>query len=265
MNDHRDLLAVAFEAVDLGQKLLATMPPGTISDKHDRDIVTDLDLHIQHEMQAHLQRATPHFAFLGEEHGGGVIDENTEYVWALDPIDGTSNFAHGLPLCATSLALVHHGEPVVAVIHAPFLDLRYHATKNGGAYRNGQPIHASNTTQLNRAIVSLGDYATGTNAAKKNRRRFAVTQALADNVERVRMFGAASLDLTWVAEGRTDACIMLNNKPWDTGAGVLIAREAGANVIASTGNTHTFESHDTIACTPAITEQFLAIINSTNH
>jgi fructose-1,6-bisphosphatase/inositol monophosphatase family enzyme len=79
----------------------------------------------------YLETATPEFAFLGEEEGGGTLDQTTDYVWSLDLIDGASNFAHGIPLCATQLALVHRGEPIVAVIPAPFLEFRYHATGLG--------------------------------------------------------------------------------------------------------------------------------------
>jgi myo-inositol-1(or 4)-monophosphatase len=181
-------------------------------------------------------------------------------VWTLDPIDGTSNFAHGIPLCATSLALVHRGEPIVAVIVAPFLNLRYHATKGGGAYCNGKPIQASETTDLSRAIVSIGDYATGPEAAEKNRRRFAVTQALAENIERVRMFGAASLDLAWVAEGRTDACVILSNKPWDMAAGVLIVRESEALALDLTGDRHSNNSKTTVSCTPTISDAVVRLM-----
>jgi myo-inositol-1(or 4)-monophosphatase len=255
------LLAVAQEAADIGAKRMTTQAPGTVSAKDDRDYVTELDVRIQHEIRDHLARATPDIDFLGEEEGGRAIDETAEYVWVLDPIDGTSNFVHGIPLCATSLALVHRGEPVVGVIVAPFLNLHYHATKGGGAYCNDKPIHASETTDLSRAIVSIGDYATGEGAAEKNRRRFAVTKALAENVERVRMFGAASLDLAWVAEGRTDACVILSNKPWDTAAGILLARQSECDVIDLNGEIQSFSSGETIACTRLIAGQLFATIH----
>jgi myo-inositol-1(or 4)-monophosphatase len=241
-----ELLAIAQEAVEIGYKLMTTSGPGQIHQKGDRDLVTDLDLQIQREIRAYLEKATPETDFLGEEQGGGALDQAADYVWALDPIDGTSNFAHGIPLCATQLALVHQGEPIVAAIVAPFLSLRYHATKGRGAFRNGQPIHASGTTDLSHAIVSIGDYAVGPNSAEKNAHRLMVTKTLAENVERVRMFGSAALDLAWVAEGRTDACVILANKPWDTAAGVLIAREATAVVIDSSGRPHTFVSDETL-------------------
>lgn len=261
MKDLDELLGIAREAAEIGARLMLTNAPGRVTAKQDRDYVTELDVRIQREIQDHLRRATPDIDFLGEEDGGGALDETAEYVWALDPIDGTSNFAHGIPLCATSLALVHRGEPVVGVIVAPFLDLRYHATKGGGAYCNDKPIHASETTDLRRAIVSIGDYATGPGADEKNRRRFAVTKALAENVERVRMFGAASLDLAWVAEGRTDACVILSNKPWDMAAGVLIAQSATAKLRDLRRKPYRLDSSSTFACQPHLADAILDLVD----
>jgi myo-inositol-1(or 4)-monophosphatase len=255
VNNLNDLLTIAQEAVEIGYKLMTTADMGEVHQKGDRDLVTDLDLRIQRDVRAFLEQATPDFDFLGEEQGGGALDESAEYVWALDPIDGTSNFTHGIPLCASQLALVHRGEPIVSVIVAPFLNLHYHATKGGGAFRNSMAIHVSTTTNLRRAVVSIGDYATGPNAAKKNRRRLALTKHLAENVERVRMFGTAALDLAFVAEGRTDACIILANKPWDTAAGVLLVREAQGIVMDSSKRPHNFKSANTIATSKALADE----------
>ncbi|WP_298180501.1 inositol monophosphatase family protein [Saccharomonospora sp.] len=111
---------------------------------------------------------------------------------------------------------------------------------------------AREAADIGRAIVSIGDYATGEGAAEKNRRRFAVTQALAENVERVRMFGAASLDLAWVAEGRTDACVILSNKPWDMAAGALLARLFAAMVTDTNKRPHDLAAEETMACNPRL-------------
>ncbi|WP_007023306.1 inositol monophosphatase family protein [Saccharomonospora iraqiensis] len=257
MKDLDALLATARDAAAIGARLMTTRHPGTVRAKGDRDYVTELDVRIQHEIRDFLARTTPDIDFLGEEDGGGTIEESTGAVWVLDPIDGTSNFAHGIPLCATSLALVHHGEPVVGVVTAPFLNLRYHAVEGGGAYCNNERIHASTTTELHRAIVSLGDYATGEGAFEKNEHRFAVTRALAENVERVRMFGAASLDLAWVAQGRTDCCVILSNNPWDTAAGVLIATQAGATVVNTDGKKHSARSTATIGSNGVLVDSLL--------
>ncbi|WP_409466599.1 inositol monophosphatase family protein [Amycolatopsis sp. GA6-003] len=260
-NDDLDaMLAVAQEAAEIGRKLMVTQGPGEVHTKGDRDLVTDLDVRIQREVRDFLRRATPSFDFLGEEDGGDSIDSSAEYIWTLDPIDGTSNFAHGIPLCATQLALLHQGTPVVAAINAPFINLSYCAIRGSGAYCNGTLIHASPNSCIDRAIVSIGDYATGANASAKNNQRLALTRTLADNVERVRMFGSAALDLAFVAHGRTDACIILSNKPWDTASGVLIAREAGAIVTDLAGNSHSAHSLTTRATAANLSDSLTKMI-----
>jgi myo-inositol-1(or 4)-monophosphatase len=260
MNELAELLKIAKNAVSVGCSLLRTADPGTVGTKDDRDFVTDLDLRIQSTIKEHLSRTTPDISFLGEEQSEHRILDGHQ--WILDPIDGTSNFIHGLPMCAVSLALAHDGIPIVGVIGAPFLNLEYIASTGQGAFVNGNRIKVSCTQSLGNSLVSIGDYATGTGASTKNQRRFAVTVALAENVERIRMLGSAALDLAWVAEGRIDACVLLSNKPWDTAAGVLIARESGAVVTDSDGRHHSLTSAHTIAATPAISGPLLNLLAS---
>jgi myo-inositol-1(or 4)-monophosphatase len=143
---------------------------------------------------------------------------------------------------------------------APLLELRYHAVRGEGAFGNDKRLRVSSATDLAKAIVSIGDYAVGNKASEKNKKRLRLTALLAERVERIRMFGTAALDLAWVAEGRTDATMMLANKPWDTAAGVLIAREAGAVVVDSRGVKHQFRSQETIAATPGIADALLALV-----
>lgn len=254
-----DLADVAGRAVALGAELVRTSTPHQVIEKTERDTVTDVDVKVEQEVRAFLRRETPECGFLGEEEG----QEGDEGItWTLDPIDGTANFVHGLPLCAVSLALVQDGRPIVAEITAPFLDLRYSAVRGRGAYGNGTRMRASRTSELSKAIVSIGDYAVGEGAVAKNQRRLRLTALLAESVERVRMFGSAALDLAWVAQGRTDAAIMLTNKPWDTAAGVLVAREAGALVLDRMGEPHSLQSSDTIATAPGIADAMVAVVDS---
>ncbi|ONM47617.1 inositol monophosphatase family protein [Nocardia donostiensis] len=263
MIDTRALLNTARAAVAEGAALLGSSGPGEIHAKGERDFVTELDIEIQTAMQKQLHSVTPWIGFLGEEASTTATDrEDAEYVWTLDPIDGTSNFIHGLPLCAVSLALVHRGKPMIGVIQAPFLSLEYYAAEGSGAFCNGEPIAAGRAQNLRDAIVSIGDYAVGPRAAERNRRRFAITEALAATVERVRMFGSAALDLVWVAEGRTDGCVMLSNKPWDTAAGVLIARESGAVVTDSDGSPHSLRARHTIAANPVISRELVRVVST---
>ncbi len=261
-DDLAHLMTIAQQAVGLGYDLVKNTTPSEIRLKGDRDVVTEVDLRIEHEVRTYLDHAAPDFGFLGEEQGSTVDPATAEYLWTLDPIDGTSNFAHGLPLCAISLALLHHGDPIVAAIVAPQLDLRYYAAKDRGAFGNDGQLQVSKTTDLSHAIVSIGDYAVGPNAKEKNEVRLRLTALLAERVERIRMFGTAALDLAWVAEGRTDATIILSNKPWDTAAGVLLAREAGAAVLDGDGAAHRITSTETVVACPEIVSALLSLLQA---
>lgn len=257
------LFDIAWQATQIGADILASAHPTTVSKKGDRDLVTDVDLRIQRDITSHLTEAVPNVAVFGEESADRSDLPDAEHVWVLDPIDGTSNFVHGLPMCAISLALLQRGKPVIAITRAPMLNRTYHAVRGLGAFRNGDPIRASNTAGLNEAIVSLGDYAVGPGAVERNQRRLALTAALIPSVERIRMFGAATLDLAFVAEGATDACVIMANKPWDTAAGTLIASEAGAVVTDSGGRPHTCHSASTVASASGIARQLAAILAQT--
>jgi myo-inositol-1(or 4)-monophosphatase len=259
MTSHTSLLPIALDAMALASKLVRTRLPRVITAKTDRrDMASETDITVEREVRALLSDKTPTIGFLGEEEGASGT--NDELVWTLDPIDGTANFVRGIPLCAVSLALVDNRRPVLGVIDLPFLDTRYHAAEGDGAYANGQRIHVSPTSSLLDAIVSIGDFAVGAHAAEKNQHRLAVTTLLATRAQRVRMFGSAAIDLAYVAHGRTDAVIMLSNKPWDTAAGVILAREAGARVIDQHGADYTLDSTATIATTPPLLNEVLTVI-----
>jgi myo-inositol-1(or 4)-monophosphatase len=260
--DPGSLLPVAFQATEVAADMMRTRRPTSVTEKHDRDLVSDVDLAIERQVRAHLAVSTPGIGFLGEEEGESGAPASG-WLWTLDPIDGTSNFAHSIPLCATSLALLHNGRPLLGVIDAPFLGQRYHAIEGHGAYVGAQRLSASNTTRLRDAVVAVGDYATGPRADHKNEQRLALTVQLAPRVHRLRMLGTAALDLAWVAEGRLDASITLGNKPWDTAAGVVLAREAGATVVDIDGTDHSYESAATIAGPDALITQLLPLIQAT--
>ncbi|MFN2494536.1 MAG: inositol monophosphatase [Pseudonocardiaceae bacterium] len=146
------------------------------------------------------------------------------------------------------------------MISLPFLGSLYYATAGRGAFRDEHPIAASGTDSLSAAIVSIGDYEVGQDAEKKNRTASAVTSALAASVQRIRMIGSAAIDLAWVAEGKLDATVILANEPWDTSAGVLIAREAGAAVLDRDGSSHGLDSTATIAFAPPLAIELLPLL-----
>lgn len=255
-----DLFTVASQATTIGAATLSKTRPESVQHKGDRDLVTDIDLGIQRDIAGFLARTTPGIPLLAEESVWQPEIGAAEWLWVLDPIDGTSNFVHGLPLCAVSLALLRRGRTAVAVIDAPLLGRTYHAVEDNGAFLNGRPIHAGNTDRLSDAVVSLGDYAVGHHSAALNQQQLALTAEFVPRVERIRMIGAATLDLAFVAEGALDGCVMLSNKPWDTAAGTLIAREAGAILTDGRGDPHTYRSASTVAAAPGIAEQLGTVI-----
>jgi myo-inositol-1(or 4)-monophosphatase len=254
-----ELLPIATEAVSRASHMIREEAPGVITRKGDRDPATEVDYAVEREVRDYLRTQTPGIGFLGEE-DGRFGDEAAEYMWALDPVDGTVNFIHGIPLCAVSLGLVRHQTAQLGVIDMPFLNLQYSATLGGGAFRGGQRLRISDTEAIEDSVVALGDYAIGAQASTKNADRIEITRRLASRVQRVRMFGSATIDLAWMAEGRVDACIMLSNKPWETAAGVLVAREAGALVVDRYGEPHTAKSTSTIALVPALRNELMPLL-----
>lgn len=256
--DARALLPIAEQAVTIAGSIITTKLPGVVTAKGDRDMVTEVDYAVEHAVRDFLSRETPEIGFLGEEEG--ITNAGDGLMWALDPLDGTANFTHGIPLCGTSLGLIDHDRSILGVIDLPFLAIRYAAAETAGATANGHPIGASTTDVLEAAIVSVGDYAVGEGAEAKNRVRLPLNYLLATRVQRVRMFGSAAIDLAWVAEGKTDACIMLSNNPWDTAAGVVIAREAGAVVTDIDGSPHTTNARATIAAAPKILADIIELV-----
>lgn len=259
MNSNATFLSIAENAVDLATDIVRCRLPGVVKTKGDRDMVTEADYAVEHAVREFLRQETPDIAFLGEEEGCSTTTR-TGMLWTLDPIDGTANFTHGLPLVAVSLSLLQEKKPVVGVVSLPLLNQKYHAVADQGAFCNDHEIKVSDTNSIENAMVSIGDYAIGNKSLQRNEERIALTKILAEKVQRVRMIGAAAIDLTWVAEGKLDASIILSNKPWDTSAGVLIAREAGAIVVDRDGSPHTFDSTATIAMTPKIYNELSAEI-----
>lgn len=159
-----------------------------------------------------------------------------------------------------SLALVQEDRPLLGIIDLPTLGQRYWAVQSQGAWLDGKRIQVSKRDRLTDAMVTIGDYAVGSNAAAKNRLRLNVTAELARRVLRIRMLGSAAIDLAWLAEGKTDACILLSNKPWDTAAGVVTAAEAGAQVVDLDGSKHTMRSKAAIAAVPSLIAEIVSLI-----
>jgi len=254
------LVQIAHEAVDAASEVARTQPPGVLTPKGDRDYASEVDFTIERTVRAFLRARTPAIAFVGEEENAKP-DDVAEW-WTLDPIDGTVNYAHSLPLCGVSLALVRDRRPVLGVIDLPFLNARYWAAEREGAHRDRSELHVRPVDHLDDAVLTIGDYAVGPDADEKNRARLNLTQLLAGRALRVRMLGSAAVDLAWLAEGKVDASVTLSNRSWDVAAGVVLAREAGAAVFDHDGSTHTTDSAATIAASPGIRDELLAVLSA---
>jgi myo-inositol-1(or 4)-monophosphatase len=258
--DQRHYLAVARHVVGEAAELVRTHAPGKLTEKGDRDPTSEVDVAVERFVRDLLHNKTPEIGFLGEEEGGNSTGH--ELLWMLDPIDGTVNFLHGFPLCAVSLSLCDENWVVAAVINLPFIGTQYTALLGQGAYADDKRLRVSPTSKLANALISIDQYTFGDDAERKNRLRLRLTQRLAHEAQRVRMLGSSAIDLAWTAEGRLDACIMLGNKPWDTSAGVLIAREAGARVLDQDSSEHSQESLSTIAVTPTLEAELMAAVQA---
>ena len=161
-----------------------------------------------------------------------------------------------------SLSLFAEDTVVAAVIHLPFIGTQYTALLGQGALVDNKRLHVSRTATLADALVSIDQYAFGEDAERKNRWRLRLTERFARDAQRIRMLGSSAIDLAWTAEGRLDACVLLGNKPWDTSAGLLIAREAGARVLDHDGSQHSAQSQSTIAVTPALEAELMAAVQA---
>jgi myo-inositol-1(or 4)-monophosphatase len=189
--------------------------------KGEVDLVTEADEKAEQKIKEVLREAFPNYGMLTEE--SGELEGEGDYRWIVDPLDGTTNYAHGLPIFSVSVALERAGETVLGVVHDPMAQETYAAERGGGATLNGRPIRVSDTDELIRALLATGfPYDRDEVPAVLDLfGRFAMlTQSM-------RRLGSAALDLCYVAAGRLDGYYERGVKAWDVAAGVLILEEAG--------------------------------------
>jgi len=190
-------------------------------EKRPADLVTDADIASQRVIRDTLLGAFPEHGFLGEENES-IPPGRDGFRWIVDPLDGTTNFVHGLPHYAVSIGLEQHGELIAGVVYEPTHDECYMATLGEGAFLNGQPMRVSRTTELSQALVAVSFPPRPIPDSPEVRRFLEVLPAC----RATRRTGSSALNLCWVAAGRFDAFWSYDTKPWDVAAGVLIVREA---------------------------------------
>jgi myo-inositol-1(or 4)-monophosphatase len=192
------------------------------------DLVTEADQLAEQAILQVLQRHLPDHQILAEESGmSGNLD--SAYLWAIDPLDGTTNYAHQYPFSASSVGLLHHGIPSVGVIFDPFHNELFRAAKGLGATRNRTPIQVSQTKELAKSLLVTGFAYDRRETPDNNYAEFCQLTHLTQGVRRG---GAASVDLAYVACGRLDGFWERGLSPWDMAAGVVLVEEAGGQVTA---------------------------------
>src|SRR5712691_8610733 len=197
-----------------------------VSLKGPANFVSLADKRAEEMLYDDLIKARPGYGFIGEE-GGAREGADKSHTWIVDPLDGTTNFLHGIPQFAISIALERDGVIVGGLIYNPANDELYTAERGKGAFLNDRRLRVAARRRLEDAVVACGLPHRGRGGLAEFRREFATVQ---EKVAGLRRFGAASLDLAWVAAGRIDAYWERNLSPWDLAAGILMVREAGGFV-----------------------------------
>jgi myo-inositol-1(or 4)-monophosphatase len=248
---------VAREAAMLAGRLLRDNIGGkrTVVYKGEINLVTEMDTRAERVVVETLLRAFPDHGILAEEET--TITKESPYRWIIDPLDGTTNYAHGYPCFAVSLALETAGEVIVGVVYDPMREELFSAAKGQGAQLNGQPIRVSIVDNLIQSLLATGFPYDRSVSEKNNLNHFIKLLMVSQEVRRD---GSAALDLCSVAAGRFDGFWELKLKPWDVAAGILIVREAGGTVSDFRGSRSTINDQEVVASNGKIHSQMLGIL-----
>jgi myo-inositol-1(or 4)-monophosphatase len=230
-----------------------------VSIKGPGDFVSAADRKAEQVLVEELQRARPRFGFLLEE--SGVIEgDDRNQRWIVDPLDGTTNFLHGLPQFAISIALERRRELVAGVVYDPIKDETFWAEKGSGAFLNDRRLRVSARTDLTTCVIGSGlpvlDW------PKRDAHAGQVAR-VAGQVAGIRRFGAAALDLAYVAAGRLDGFWEYGLKPWDVAAGIVLIREAGGLVEHLEGGSDLLEPGTLVAANPGIHTRLTELLQDT--
>ncbi len=209
--------------------------PHTIEMKGIINLVTEADVASESAVIASLNEDAPGIDIMAEESAGDDLQAPTGSVWVIDPLDGTTNFAHGFPFFAVSIALLKDGVPQIGVVYCPMQDEMFAACRGNGAWLNGTPIRTTDTKFLVEALVATGfpyDIHKNLDAV------LGQIRAILPKVRDIRRAGAAAVDLAYVACGRLDGFWEMDLQPWDTAAGWLLVTESGGVVSDFSGQAY---------------------------
>jgi len=248
---------IATKAAYNGAEILRTYF-GNISEVNKKgaiDLVTEADIKSEKEIVATIQTAFPDHSILAEESGLNLGD--TKYKWLIDPLDGTTNFAHQVPIFCISIAFAIAGEICTGIVLDPVNAELFSATREKGALRNGKPINVSSTSIVSESLLVTGFPYNLREIFDPIIHRYARCLRAAQGIRRL---GSAALDLCYVACGRFDGFWEQNLKPWDTAAGSIIASEAGANVTDFSNRPFNVDAKEILATNGCIHEEMLNLL-----
>jgi myo-inositol-1(or 4)-monophosphatase len=229
----------------------------TVTSKGPNDFVTEVDQAAERAIIETLLTAYPDHAILAEESGRAMGSQTSEYVWIIDPLDGTTNFIHGFPQYAVSIALAFKGKVEQAVVYDPSRNDLFYATKGRGAFLNDKRLRVSKRTRLADALIGTGfPFRKGDNF----KRYLKMMEDLMPLCAGLRRPGAAALDLCYVAAGWYDAFFETGLSPWDVAAGSLIVSEAGGLVGNFTGEADFLYQREVLAGSPKIYAQLVPVL-----
>ena len=230
-----------------------------VSIKGPGDFVTAADKRAEKTLYEELAKARPGYGFLMEE-GGEIEGSDKSHRWIIDPLDGTTNFLHGLPIFAISVALEREGQLIAGVVYNPATDDMYIAEKGQGAWHNNRRLRVSPRRNISDSLIACGIPHLG--KAKEHPRFKAELAAVMARAANVRRLGAASIDLALTAAGRFDAYWERDLKPWDIAAGIVLLREAGGYVSDLDGGQDMLEKGSLCAGTELIQRELLALVRA---
>lgn len=241
-------LRAARKAGELIERATERLDLITVEQKGRNDFVSDIDKKAEQEVLYHLKKAYPDHGFVCEE-SGTVGNPNSDYQWIIDPLDGTTNFLHGIPHFAVSIACLHKGQLAHAVVLDPVKREEFTASRGKGATLNGRRIRVSPRKSLDGALIGTGIPFNG--FALENIDPFLnCMREIASQTAGIRRPGSAALDLAYVAAGRFDGFWEMNLKEWDMAAGVLLVKEAGGMISDFKGG-NDFLASGNVVCAPA--------------
>ena len=234
-----DAKQVGIEAAQAAGKILCDMlETATVREKAPKDLVTDADLAAQQCIESRILAAFPSHQFLGEECSQPNVIQtmasNVEWLWVVDPLDGTVNYVHRMPNFAVSIALMHRGQTVLGIVLDPTAEELYVAILGQGATVNGRKLQSSPCTRLDSALIA----ASFPPQVQKDSKEISQFVDILIHSQSIRRLGSAALNLCYVAQGRLDAYWAGFLKVWDVAAGALIATEAGAILSRHDGKPH---------------------------